>query len=110
MGSQPVRGVGEEDACAFRIVIRQRGVEGLHREADLQVGDDEGGGHYFKAEHAFSGRLLDPCAGERAQSAGFQVCCDAAQRLGEKCARSAAWIQHVDVFCRQPVGDAEIVL
>ena len=103
-------GVGEEDAGALGLVVRQGRVEGLHSETDLQVGDDEGRGHDLEAEDPLGGGALHRGAGESAEAAALQVGGDAAQRLGKVGARAAAGIEDVDVVRREPVGDAEIVL
>ena len=44
--------VGEEDAGALIPVVRQRRVERLHGQPDLQMGDDERRGHDLEAEYA----------------------------------------------------------
>ena len=103
-------GVGEEDAGAFVVVIGQWGVQFLHGEADLQVRDHEGGGHYLEAEDPMRGGLLHPRTGESTQAPALQVCCDATQHFGQVRAGTAAGVEDVHVLAGQPVGDAQVVL
>ena len=102
--------VGEEDTGAFVAVTGQRGVQFLHRQADLQVGHHEGGWHDLEAEDALGGGLLHLGSGERAEAHTLQVRGDAAQYLGQVCAGAAARVEHEHVFAGQPIWDAEVVL
>ena len=110
VGSQPVRALVRKDAGALVPVVGQRGVEGLHGEADLQVCDDERGGHDLEAEDAPGGRPLHVRPGQGSEAAVLEVGCDAAQHLGEVRAGAAAGVEDVDVVGGQAVGDAEVVL
>ena len=103
-------GIGEKDAGALVPVVGQRGVEGLHGESDLQVCDDEWGGHDLEAEDALGGRPLHVGTCECAEAAVLEVVGDAAQDLREVRARAAAGVEDVDVVGGQAVGDAEVVL
>ena len=99
--------VGQEDAGAFVAVIGQGGVQFLHGEADLQVGDHEGGRHDLEAEDALGSGLLYLRSGERSESLVLQVGGDAAQRLSQVRAGDAAGVEDVHVLAGQPVGDAK---
>ena len=58
--------VGEENACPFGAVFRQRRVKVLHCQPNLQMGHNEGRGHDFESKNPFSGGLFHLCPGERA--------------------------------------------
>ena len=74
------------------------------------MGDDEGRGHDFEAEHPLGRRLLDACACERTEALVLEIGGDAAQHFGEIGAGTAARVEHVDVVRREPVRDAKVVL
>ena len=102
--------VGEEHAGALAPIIGERRIEVLHRQANLQMGDDEGRGHDLEAEHPLGRRLPDPCAGERPEALTFEIGGDAAQHLRQIGAGTAARVEHEDVLRRESVRDAEVVL
>ena len=110
VGSQPVSALVRKDARALRVVVGQRRVEFLHRQADLQVGDDERRGHNLEPEHARRCRLLDPRTRERALPLFPQVRSDAPQHFREIRSGAAARIEHVDVLRRESVRYTEVVL
>ena len=105
-----VERIGEEDTRALRPVVRQRRVEILHGEPDLQMGDDEGRGHNLETKHPFQCRLLHPRTGERTKALSFQIGGDAAQHFGQIGPGAAARVEHVDVLRREAVRYAEVVL
>ena len=73
--------VGEEHACALGAVIRQRRVEVLHGQADLQVCDDERRGHDLESEHPLGCCLPHRHAGERTEALFLEVGGDAAEHF-----------------------------
>ena len=95
---------------AFHAVVGQRGVELLHRQPDLQVGDNERRGHDLEAEYPLCGGLLHTRAGKRAQPLVVEIGCDAAQDFSQIRAGAAAGVEHIHVVGRETVGDVEIVL
>ena len=90
-------------------VIGQCRVECLHGQPNLQMGDDKRCGHDLKAEHVLGRRLLDPGTRQCPQALIGQIGGDAAQHFGQIRSRAAAWIEHIDVFRGQPIGQAKIV-
>ena len=102
--------VGEEDAGAFAPVVGEWRVEIAHRQPDLQMGNDEGGGHDLEAEHPFGRRLPDPRAGERAETLTLEIGGDAAQHFRQVGPGAATRIEHVDVLGGETLRDVEIVL
>ena len=51
-------GIGQENAGPLCPFIRQRRVQCLHGEADLEMSHDEGSWHNLEAEHPLRGGLL----------------------------------------------------
>ena len=100
--------VGEEHARA--LLLAERRAQFAQGEGDLQVRDDEGGGHDLEAENAPGRRLPHPRPRQRAQPPALEVGGDPPQNFGQIGARAAAGVENVDVLRRQPVGDAEIAL
>ncbi len=103
------KGIGQKDARPFRSVLCQWSVEVLHRQAHLQMGNDERCRHDLEAEDALRGGLLDPGASERSKSSSLEILRDAPQHLREIGPGSAARIEDVDVLRRQAVGNVQIV-
>ena len=102
-------GIGEEDAGALATVVCERSVEVMHRESDLEVGDDERCERDLETEYALGGGLLDAGACESAEAMVLEVGGDASQHLGEVRTGAAAGIEHIDVLGGQTIGDAEVV-
>ena len=73
------------------------------------MGDDKRRRHDLKAEHALSRRLLDPRTRQRTQALAFQIGGDAAQHFSQIRSGAAARVEHIDVFRREAIGQAEIV-
>ena len=97
------QGIGEEYTSAFRPVAGERRVEVLHGQADLQMGNHEGGGHDLETEYALRCCLLYSRSRECAEAASFEVGGDAAQHFGEIGPGAAAGVEHVHVLRRESV-------
>jgi hypothetical protein len=101
-------GVREVDGGTF--VVCERRPELAHFQAELEVGNDERGGHDFEAEDALHGGLLHVLGDKRIVTAvRAQSCSDLTQYFGDVRPGAAARIEDVDVRVRQAIGNAEFI-
>ena len=100
-------GVGEEDAGAFGFGVVEGSAEGFEEETELEVGDDEGGGHDFEAVDAVEGGLLEIVGGKCVGAFIDKGLVDAAEDGAEVGAGAAAGVEDDDVGICEAVGDAE---
>jgi len=106
------QGVGEVDpdplVPGFRVVF-QRAFQAMQEQAELQVGDHEGGGQQFEAEDAGHGGALEVVPGEGAAALAFQTPGDGVEDFQQVGAGAATGVQHHHAGVGQAIGDAQFL-
>lgn len=101
-------GVGKVDAYAFAAFFGERCAKILEEEADLKVGDDEGGGKDFEAENTFLRGFFQVGGEEGVFATLRESFVNFLEDFHEVGAGSAAGVEDIDVFVREAIGETEL--